>query len=89
MSANDIFCRGFYGDGNSQIPPPVTGENVKALILGIVVIAIAVITILPAGLGWGEDVLAFLRGALPIIAAFAGLILIFVGISDIKDKDSY
>jgi len=62
---------------------------VKALILGIVVIVIAVITILPAGLGWGEDVLAFLRGALPIIAALAGLILIFTGISDIKDKDSY
>ena len=61
----------------------------KALILGIVVIVIAVITILPAGLGWGEDVLAFLRGALPIIAALAGLILIFTGISDIKDKDSY
>ena len=58
----------------------------KALILGLVVIVVAVLAILPAGLGWGEDVLAFLRGALPIIAGFIGLILVFVGIADIKDR---
>jgi len=58
----------------------------KALILGFAVIIVAVLAILPFGLGWGQDVLAFLRGALPVIAAFIGLILIFVGIADIKDK---
>ena len=58
----------------------------KALILGLVVITVAVLAVLPAGLGWGEDVLAFLRGALPVIAVFIGLILIFVGIADIKDR---
>ena len=58
----------------------------KSLILGFVVIIVAVLAILPAGLGWGEDVLAFLRGSLPVIAAFIGLILIFVGIADIKDR---
>ena len=58
----------------------------KALILGLVVIIVAVLAALPAGLGWGEDVLAFLRGALPVIAAFIGLILIFVGIADVKDR---
>ena len=58
----------------------------KALFLGFVVIAVAVLAILPVGLGWGQDVLAFLRGALPVIAAFIGLILIFVGIADIKDR---
>ena len=58
----------------------------KALILGLVVIVIAVLTILPAGLGWGAEVLAFLRGALPVVAAAIGVILIFVGISDIKDR---
>jgi len=58
----------------------------KALILGFVVIAAAVLAVLPAGLGWLENVLAFLRGALPVIAAFVGLILVFVGISDIKDR---
>ena len=58
----------------------------KALILGFVVIIAAVLAILPAGLGWGGDVLTFLRGALPVIAVFVGLILLFVGISDIKDR---
>ncbi|MDR0496148.1 MAG: hypothetical protein LBH42_00885 [Treponema sp.] len=58
----------------------------KALILGFVVIAAGVLVVIPAGLGWGEDVLIFLRGALPVIAGFAGLILIFVGIADIKDR---
>ena len=58
----------------------------KALILGFAVIAVAVLAVLPVGLGWGQDVLAFLRGALPVIAAFIGLILIFVGIADIKDR---
>ena len=58
----------------------------KALILGFAVIAVAVLAILPVGLGWGQDVLAFLRGALPVIAGFIGLILIFVGVADIKDR---
>ena len=58
----------------------------KALVLGFAVILVAVLSVLPAGLGWWEDVLAFLRGALPITALFIGLILIFVGISDLKDR---
>ena len=58
----------------------------KALILGLVVIIVAVLAVLPAGLGWGEDVLTFLRGALPVVSGFIGLILIFVGIADIKDR---
>ena len=58
----------------------------KALVLGFVVIAVAILAILPAGLGWAEDVLAFLRGALPIIGILTGLILLFVGITDIKDR---
>ena len=58
----------------------------KALILGFVVILVAILSVLPAGLGWGADVLAFLRGFLPVIACFIGLILVFVGIADIKDR---
>ena len=58
----------------------------KALILGFVVIIIAVLAILPSGLGWGEDVLTFLRGFLPAIAVFIGLLLVFVGIADMKDR---
>ena len=58
----------------------------KALILGVIVIIVAAFAVLPKGLGWGEDVLAFLRGSLPVLAGFIGFILIFVGISDIKDR---
>ena len=58
----------------------------KALILGIVIILVAVLTVLPFGLGWGEDVLSFLRGALPVLSLLIGLVLVFTGISDIKDR---
>jgi len=55
----------------------------KALILGFVVIAVAVLAVLPAGLGWAEDVLAFLRGSLPVLTGFIGLVLIFVCFADL------
>jgi hypothetical protein len=58
----------------------------KALILGIVIILAAVAAVIPAGFGWWDDVLIFLRGALPVIAAFIGLIAMFIGIADLKDK---
>ena len=58
----------------------------KALVLGFAVILVAVLAVLPAGLGWWGDVLAFLRGSLPILAGLIGLILIFTGISDMKDR---
>jgi len=58
----------------------------KGLILGFAVIVAAVLAVLPAGLGWGEDVLTFLRGSLPVIGAVIGLILVFAGIADIKDR---
>ena len=63
----------------------------KALILGLLVIAAAVFAILPAGvlgfgLGWGSEVLAFLRGGVPVVAILVGLIAIFIGIADMKDR---
>ncbi|MDR1949857.1 MAG: hypothetical protein LBQ38_10735 [Spirochaetaceae bacterium] len=58
----------------------------KALVLGILIILAAVAAVIPAGLGWWDAVLIFLRGALPVIAAFIGLIAIFIGIADIKDR---
>ena len=57
-----------------------------ALFIGIVLIAFTVIAALPMGLAWGQDILLFLRGGLPIFAAFVGLISVFIGIADIKDK---
>jgi hypothetical protein len=63
----------------------------KSLIIGIVVLAAAVFVALPPetagfGLGWWKDVLAFLRGGLPVIAVLIGLIAVFIGIADMKDR---
>ncbi|MDR1412167.1 MAG: hypothetical protein LBI91_08170 [Spirochaetaceae bacterium] len=58
----------------------------KALLLGLVFILAAVLAIIPAGLGWSGDVLAFLRGAAPVIAVLIGIIAVFIGIADIKDR---
>ena len=63
----------------------------KALIIGVVIIAAAIFTVLPKevagfGLGWGNDVLVFLRGGVPVIAMLIGLIAIFIGIADMKDR---
>ena len=58
----------------------------KALLFGIVIIGLAVIAVLPSGLGWWVNVFAFLRGALPVLACFIGLVSIFIGIADIKDR---
>ncbi|MDR1618167.1 MAG: hypothetical protein LBS06_03860 [Treponema sp.] len=63
----------------------------KALVLGIIILAAAVFMVLPStlagfGLGWWDDMLAFLRGALPVIAALIALLAIFIGVADIKDR---
>ena len=58
----------------------------KALIIGLVVIAAAVAACLPMGLGWWDEVKMFLMGCLPVVAALIGLIAIFIGIADIKDR---
>ena len=57
-----------------------------ALIVGIICIAFAVFACLPGTLGWWQDVLAFLRGSVPVLAVFIGLIAVFIGIADIKDR---
>jgi hypothetical protein len=61
-------------------------DFMKALLLGLVIIAAAVAAVLPAGLNWWEDVLIFLRGALPVIALLVGLLVVFIGIADLKDR---
>ena len=59
-----------------------------ALIVGLVMIAFCVFACLPAGIGlaWGPDVVDFLRGCAPVFAAFVGLVSVFIGFADIKDK---
>ncbi|GAB1457116.1 MAG: hypothetical protein RBT62_05920 [Spirochaetia bacterium] len=57
-----------------------------ALIVGIICIAFAVFACIPGPLGWWQDILTFLRGSVPVMAAFIGLIAVFIGIADIKDR---
>lgn len=57
-----------------------------ALIVGLVCIAFALFAVIPGPLGWWQDVLAFLRGSVPVMAAFIGLIAVFIGIADMKDR---
>ena len=63
----------------------------KSLLIGIVILAAAAFAMLPPdtvgfGLGWGNDVLTFLRGGVPVIAVLIGLIAAFIGIADMKDR---
>lgn len=57
-----------------------------ALIVGILLVAFCVFACLPQGLAWGVDVIAFLKGCAPVLSAFIGLVAIFIGFADIKDK---
>ncbi|MDR2363719.1 MAG: hypothetical protein LBD65_04815 [Spirochaetaceae bacterium] len=58
----------------------------KALVFGILILIAAAFVVLPAGMDWWEDVLSFLKGASPVIALFIGLVSVFIGIADIKDR---
>ncbi|MDE5580241.1 MAG: hypothetical protein K2J68_06845 [Treponemataceae bacterium] len=58
-----------------------------SLIFGIIFIAFTVFSVLPAApLAWGDNVVEFLKGFLPVLSAFIGLVAILIGIADIKDK---
>ena len=59
-----------------------------ALIVGILFIAFSVVAVLPVPglLQWGTEVINFLKGGAPVLALFIGLIAIFIGIADIKDR---
>ncbi len=63
----------------------------KATVIGLLIICAAVFAILPPeavgiGLDWGGDVITFLKGAVPVIAILIGLIAVFIGIADMKDR---
>ena len=59
-----------------------------ALTIGIVLVLFAVYAVLPVpwSLQWWPEVIQFLKGGIPILAVFIGLIAFFVGVADIKDK---
>jgi TRAP-type C4-dicarboxylate transport system permease small subunit len=59
-----------------------------ALLVGVVLLLFAVYSVLPVpwSMQWWSDVMAFLKGAIPVAALLIGLIALFVGFADIKDK---
>jgi phosphotransferase system glucose/maltose/N-acetylglucosamine-specific IIC component len=59
-----------------------------ALFIGVLLVLFAVYAVLPFpwALRWWPDVIQFLKGGVPLIAVFIGLISFFVGVADIKDK---
>ncbi len=60
-----------------------------ALLVGIVFILFSIYSVLPIegwGLQWWDEVLEVLKGGVPILAIFIGLIAVLIGIADIRDK---
>ena len=58
-----------------------------SIIFGIIFIGFTVFSVLPGcPLKWGDEVITFLKGCAPVFAAFVGLICLFIGAADIKDK---
>ena len=58
-----------------------------SLIVGLILIGFTVFSVLPSmPLDWGAQVIAFLKGFAPVLAAFLGLICLFIGAADVKDK---
>ena len=59
-----------------------------ALLVGFLLIVFAVFAVLPFpwALQWWPEVVQFLKGGVPLIAVFIGIISFFVGVADIKDK---
>ncbi len=60
-----------------------------AFFIGILLLLFGVYAVLPFGTGfidWSREVIAFLKGAAPILALLIGLISVFIGVADIKDK---
>jgi len=63
----------------------------KSFIIGFLIIAAAIFTILPVkpdgfGLGWGTNVLDFLKGGVPVFGILIGIIAVFIGFADMKDR---
>ncbi len=59
-----------------------------ALVIGLILILFAIYSVLPVSwsLQWWPAVVEFLKGGVPILALFIGIIAFFIGIADIKDK---
>jgi len=62
--------------------------SMVALWLGIALVATALYTVLPVSWSprWWPHVSVFLRGGLPVLALAVGLVAIFIGTVDLKDR---
>ncbi|MGL4986289.1 MAG: hypothetical protein ACRC5H_04020 [Treponemataceae bacterium] len=57
-----------------------------SMFIGIIMIAFTVVAAMPTGLNWGDEIVFFLKGCAPVFAAFVGIVAIFIGIADLKDR---
>ncbi len=55
-----------------------------SLLAGIILIGFCVFSCL--GLHWNGEIIQFLKGFAPCFAAFCGIVSVFIGFADIKDK---
>jgi len=57
-----------------------------AIIVGLILIGFTVVAAIPGILGWGAEIIQFLKGCAPVLSAIIGILAIFIGVADIKDK---
>jgi hypothetical protein len=57
-----------------------------AILFGLILIAFSICACLPQVLGWGDFIIQALKGVLPVVAALTGIVAVFIGFADIKDK---
>ena len=65
----------------------ISGSFAAGFAEAVFVSGFTVFAVLPGfPLNWGAEVIAFLKGGAPVLAALIGLICLFIGAADIKDK---
>jgi polyferredoxin len=59
-----------------------------ALLVGILILLFTVYSVLPFewALQWWPYVVDFLKGGIPVLALFIGLVAVLIGIADIRDR---
>lgn len=60
-----------------------------ALITGILFILLAVYSVIPGiswGPDWGAEVLTFIKGVVPVLVLFIGLVAVLIGMADLRDR---
>lgn len=85
----------FHGHGGAagEVSPFIAysfrlfyNETMFTIIFGIACALFTVFACLPAGLGWGDEIIFFLKGGIPVFTAFIALVAILIGIADVRDR---